>query len=99
MSLDDYLDDDIEPNGLTTRTHIPYKPLAALNDPFVLNDVATRNYKTQYANIYFTRLLKLRPIVAKVALERWSETPGQSGRERKLEIPLIVPRLQANQSY
>jgi hypothetical protein len=78
MSVEDYMLDDIEPNSVTTRTHIPYKPLASLNDPFVLNDIATRNYKTQYANIYFTRLLKLRPIVAKVANERWAETPGKT---------------------
>lgn len=80
MSVEHYLPDDIEPNSETTRTHIPYKPLASLNDPFVLNDIATRNYKTQYANIYFTRLLKLRPIVAKVATERWAETPGKTLR-------------------
>jgi hypothetical protein len=78
MSAEDHLFDDIEPNSVTTRTHIPYKPLASLNDPFVLNDIATRNYKTQYANIYFTRLLKLRPLVAKVANERWAETPGET---------------------
>lgn len=80
MSVEDHLFDDIEPNSVTTRTHIPYKPLASLNDPFVLNDIATRNYKTQYANIYFTRLLKLRPLVAKVANERWAETPGKTFR-------------------
>jgi hypothetical protein len=80
MFVEDYLLDNIEPNSVTTRTHIPYKPLASLNDPFVLNDIATRNYKTQYANIYFTRLLKLRPIVAKVANERWAETPGKTLR-------------------
>jgi hypothetical protein len=80
MSVEDYMLDYIEPNSVTTRTHIPYKPLASLNDPFVLNDIATRNYKTQYANIYFTRLLKLRPLVAKVANERWAETPGKTFR-------------------
>ena len=80
MSAEDYLLNDIEPNSVTTRTHIPYKPLPSLNDPFVLNDIATRNYKTQYANIYFTRLLKLRPLVAKVANERWAETPGKTFR-------------------
>lgn len=73
-----------------TRPSIPYLPLPLLNDPFILSDLKTRNYKTQYANIYYTRLLRLRPGVGKVAGERWAGTRGEStrrgrGRDRKRE--------------
>lgn len=61
-----------------TRASAPYIPLPQLNDPFVLDDLATRNYKTQYANIYFTRLLQLRPVVSRVAGERWKGFKGES---------------------
>ena len=64
-------------NTHTTRPPIPYLPLPLLNDPFILSDLGTRNYKTQYANIYYTRLLKLRPVVGKVAGERWAGTRGE----------------------
>lgn len=47
-----------------------------LSKPFLLDDVMTRSYKAQYANIYFLRLMQLRPVVAKVANERWKGVKG-----------------------
>lgn len=76
MSIGDSIQD--LPDSISNlRKTAPYRPLPTLNEPFLLNNVVTRNYKTQYANIYFTRLLQLRPVVARVAAERWGKTPGE----------------------
>jgi DNA polymerase delta subunit 2 len=58
------------------RASAEYKPLPKLTKPFLLDDVKARSYKAQFANIYFLRLLQLRPVVAKVANERWKNVKG-----------------------
>lgn len=53
-----------------------YSSLPELSAPFYI-DPAQRSYKHQYANIYFVRLVELRPIVEERAGERWAHIRGQ----------------------
>lgn len=64
--------------GPSKRPDAPYAALPKLSAPFALDTDLARNYKTQYANIYFLRLLRLRGIVAKRAKERWEDVKGES---------------------
>jgi DNA polymerase II small subunit/DNA polymerase delta subunit B len=65
-----------EPSRRQTAT---YSSLPELSKPFLL-DPASRSYKHQYSNIYFVRLVELRPIVEERAQERWRSVRGQSLR-------------------
>ena len=61
------------------RPSTSYSSLPELSKPFLL-DPTTRSYKHQYSNIYFVRLVELRPIVEKRASERWGGVRGESAR-------------------
>lgn len=39
--------------------------------------LSARNYKAQYAQMYFARLMELTPPVRKRAQDRWPNTPGK----------------------
>ncbi|BFZ53251.1 DNA polymerase delta small subunit Cdc1 [Savitreella phatthalungensis] len=54
-------------NQKVRRTHL--QP-GALDDHFVI-DTKSRNYRTQYANIYYLRLALLKPLVQQHAAQRW----------------------------
>ncbi|KAK8870000.1 hypothetical protein IAR55_000570 [Kwoniella newhampshirensis] len=66
-----------------TRPNPPYSSLPELSKPFLL-DPASRSYKHQYANIYFVRLVELRPVVEERAQERWKSVRGK---------PPLLPRI------
>ena len=53
------------------RPSAAYSSLSELSKPFLI-DPSQRSYKHQYANIYFVRLVELRPIVEERAGERWN---------------------------
>lgn len=59
------------------RPTVAYSSLPELSAPFFI-DPASRSYKHQYANIYFVRLVELRPIVEEQAAERWAHVRGAS---------------------
>jgi DNA polymerase delta subunit 2 len=59
------------------RPPTTYSSLSELSKPFLI-DPSSRSYKHQYANIYFVRLVELRPIVEERAGERWGGVRGQS---------------------
>jgi hypothetical protein len=65
----------VQPKRPTTS----FSSLPELSKPFIL-DSASRSYKHQYANIYFVRLVELRPIVEERAMERWKGVKGGSDR-------------------
>lgn len=59
------------------RPVVAYSALPELSAPFFI-DPASRSYKHQYSNIYFVRLVELRPIVEARAAERWAKVRGTS---------------------
>ena len=65
-------------DDIVKRPTTSYSTLPELSKPFLI-DPAQRSYKHQYANIYFVRLVELRPIVEKHALARWSHIRGEQG--------------------
>nr|XP_019043001.1 DNA polymerase delta subunit 2 [Kwoniella bestiolae CBS 10118]OCF21931.1 DNA polymerase delta subunit 2 [Kwoniella bestiolae CBS 10118] len=65
------------------RPNPSYSTLPELTKPFIL-DSNNRSYKHQYANIYFVRLVELRPIVEERAKERWKNVRGK---------PPLLPRI------
>lgn len=60
----------------TKRPVVAYSSLPELSAPFFI-DPASRSYKHQYSNIYFVRLVELRPIVEEHAAERWANVRGE----------------------
>ena len=65
-----------EPEGEPSkRPTVTYSNLSELSAPFYINP-AQRSYRHQYSNIYFVRLVELRPIVEKNAQERWGAVRG-----------------------
>jgi DNA polymerase delta subunit 2 len=62
--------------GPTQRPSVKYSSLSELSRPFLI-DPSQRSYKHQYANIYFVRLVELRPIVEERAGERWGGVRGK----------------------
>ncbi|WWC85235.1 uncharacterized protein L201_000096 [Kwoniella dendrophila CBS 6074] len=66
-----------------TRPVTSFSNLTELSKPFIL-DSNSRSYKYQYANIYFVRLVELRPIVEERAQERWKNVRGK---------PPLLPRI------
>jgi hypothetical protein len=58
------------------RPSATYSSLSELSKPFLI-DPSLRSYKHQYANIYFVRLVELRPIVEERAGERWGGVRGK----------------------
>ncbi|WVQ70346.1 uncharacterized protein L199_008573 [Kwoniella botswanensis] len=69
--------------GRSMRPNPSYSTLQELSKPFIL-DSNHRSYKHQYANIYFVRLVELRPIVEEKAHERWKSVRGK---------PPLLPRI------
>jgi len=67
------------------RPSTTYSSLSELSKPFLI-DPSQRSYKHQYANIYFVRLVELRPIVEERAAERWGGVRG----ELLQEFPMAV---------
>ncbi|BEJ16257.1 hypothetical protein CspHIS471_0508620 [Cutaneotrichosporon sp. HIS471] len=65
------------------RPVVAYSSLPELSAPFFI-DPASRSYKHQYSNIYFVRLVELRPIVEEHAAERWANVRGK---------PPLLPRI------
>lgn len=57
------------------RPTTAYSSLSELSKPFLI-DPSSRSYKHQYANVYFVRLVELRPIVEQRAAERWKNVKG-----------------------
>lgn len=57
------------------RATAPYSSLPELSAPFLI-DSGQRSYKHQYANIYFVRLIELRPVVEERAAQRWKNVRG-----------------------
>ena len=69
-----------EPEGPSShRPTTSYSNLPELSAPFHIDSVQ-RSYKHQYSNIYFVRLVELRPVVEKNAQERWGSVRGELGR-------------------
>ncbi|WVQ78160.1 hypothetical protein IAT38_000241 [Cryptococcus sp. DSM 104549] len=66
-----------------TRPNPSFSHLTEFSKPFLL-DPSTRSYKHQYANIYFVRLVELRPTVEERARERWKSVQG---------APPLLPRI------
>ncbi|ORY25755.1 DNA polymerase alpha/epsilon subunit B-domain-containing protein [Naematelia encephala] len=71
------------PSVSLTRPTTTYSSLPELSKPFLI-DAAHRSYKHQYSNIYFVRLVELRPIVEERAKEKWSSVRGK---------PPLLPRI------
>jgi DNA polymerase delta subunit 2 len=65
-----------EPGPAPRRPNPSYSSLPELSKPFVI-DPANRSYRHQYSNVYFVRLVELRPIVEKRAEERWKAVRGE----------------------
>lgn len=63
------------PESGVKRPTSSYSSLPELSKPFLI-DPSSRSYKHQYANIYFVRLVELRPIVEERAGERWKNVKG-----------------------
>ncbi|GMK55458.1 hypothetical protein CspeluHIS016_0205140 [Cutaneotrichosporon spelunceum] len=72
-----------DPGESPKRPVVAYSSLPELSSPFFI-DPATRSYKHQYSNIYFVRLIELRPIVEERAVERWANIRGN---------PPLLPRI------
>jgi len=64
------------PTGPPRRPTTSFSTLPQLSKPFLL-DPEARSYRHQYSNIYFVRLVELRPIVEDRAQERWGGVRGQ----------------------
>ena len=69
--------------SLSERSEIPHRrstasfsTLPELSKPFHLDPTA-RSYTHQYSNIYFVRLVELRPVVEDRAERRWNEVRGE----------------------
>lgn len=60
-----------EPNQ---RPVVPYSSLPELSKGFFI-DPSKRSFKHQYSNIYFVRLVELRPIVEEHAKQLWGALP------------------------
>lgn len=58
------------------RPVVPYSPLHELSAPFLI-DPSKRSYKHQYSNIYFVRLVELRPMVEAEAKRKWKKVRGR----------------------
>lgn len=58
------------------RPTVAYSSLPELTAPFLI-DAAHRSYKHQYSNIYFVRLVELRPVVEQRAEKRWENVRGR----------------------
>jgi DNA polymerase delta subunit 2 len=58
-----------------SRPVVAYSSLPELSAPFFI-DPASRSYKHQYSNIYFVRLVELRPIVEERAAKLWANVRG-----------------------
>ncbi|WRT66895.1 uncharacterized protein IL334_003859 [Kwoniella shivajii] len=65
------------------RPNPSHSALSELSKPFIL-DSSSRSYKHQYANIYFVRLVELRPVVEERAQERWKSVRSK---------PPLLPRI------
>ena len=63
------------------RPTLTYSTLPDLSKPFFV-DAAQRSYKHQYSNIYFVRLVELRPVVEKRAQESWGGIKGKLDASR-----------------
>jgi hypothetical protein len=58
------------------RPTAAYSSLPELAKPFYV-DPSERSYRHQYANIYFVRLVELRPVVEQAASDKWSRVRGE----------------------
>jgi hypothetical protein len=58
------------------RPVVAYSSLPELSSKFMI-DAAQRSYKHQYSNIYFVRLVELRPKVEERAAKRWANVRGE----------------------
>ena len=75
--LADQMDPLPEPSGsVTKRPTAAYSSLPELAGPLYVPP-EDRSYRHQYANIYFVRLVELRPVVEQTAMERWGRVRGQ----------------------
>lgn len=63
-------------NNPPRRPTTSFSSLPQLSKPFLLDPTA-RSYRHQYSNIYFVRLVELRPIVEERAKERWGGIRGE----------------------
>ncbi|WVR04983.1 hypothetical protein IAU60_001995 [Kwoniella sp. DSM 27419] len=70
-------------DGRLSRPNPTYSTLPEQSKPFVVAP-ESRSYKHQYANIYFVRLVELRPTVEDKAKERWKGIRGK---------PPLLPRI------
>ncbi|CAK9780848.1 unnamed protein product [Cutaneotrichosporon oleaginosum] len=66
-----------------SRPVVAYSSLSELSAPFFI-DPTSRSYKHQYSNIYFVRLVELRPIVEARAAKLWAKVRGK---------PPLLPRI------
>jgi hypothetical protein len=66
----------VHPGPPPRRPNPSYSSLPELSRPFLI-DPAHRSYKHQYSNIYFVRLVELRPVVETRAQERWKRVRGE----------------------
>lgn len=57
-----------------TRTLAEYDEMKDLRDSLLVKE---RSYRQQYANLYFVRLIMLRPPVLAAATARWGELQGR----------------------
>jgi len=64
-----------EEGAAPRRPVVPYSTIPELSNKFVI-DPKQRSYKHQYSNIYFVRLVELRPRVEERAAQRWAKVRG-----------------------
>lgn len=64
-----------EEDAPARRPVVDYSTIPELSNKFVI-DPKQRSYKHQYSNIYFVRLVELRPMVEERAAKRWSKVRG-----------------------
>ena len=62
----------LDPAELNRRLS-DFDEMAALREGLIVND---KSYRQQFANLYFVRLIKLRPSVLQAAESRWGSIPG-----------------------
>ena len=52
------------------RVEVKYDELPELRDELIIKD---RTYRQQYANLYYVRLMQLRPTVSEIARAKWEK--------------------------
>jgi DNA polymerase delta subunit 2 len=68
-----------EGTAVPRRATAEYSSLPELSSKFLI-DPTQRSYKHQYSNIYFVRLVELRPKVEERAAKRWASVRGEFRR-------------------